>query len=84
MPMLATYPPIAPAHATAAFRARHPAHLPLKLRYRIGNDAISTCAGAACAGHIMDALATHAAIAPARATAAFRARYPAHVPLNHR
>ena len=31
-PTLATHPPIAPARATAAFRARHLAQLPLKLR----------------------------------------------------
>jgi hypothetical protein len=31
-PTLATHPPIAPARATAAFHARHPAQLPLKLR----------------------------------------------------
>ena len=84
MPTPATHPPIAPARAAAAFRASHPVQVHLKLRYHIGNDAISTCGGAACAGHITPALATHVAIARARATSAFRARYPAHMPLNHR
>ena len=83
-PALATHVLIAPALAIAASRARHPAHVPLNRRSGIENDANTTWLGAANAVRITLALATHAHIAPALATAAFRARYPAHVLLSRR
>ena len=83
-PALATHVLIAPALAIAASRARHPAHVPLNRRSGIENDANTTWLGTANAVRITLALATHAHIAPALATAAFRARYPAHVLLSRR
>jgi hypothetical protein len=62
------------------------AHAP-ELRCGIENDAttVTTYLGAARDVHTTTpALATHAHIAPALATDAFGARYPAHAPLNRR
>jgi hypothetical protein len=69
--------------ASAATQAATQA-APLNRRSGIENDANTTWLGAANAVRITLALATHAHIAPALATAAFRARYPAHVLLSRR
>ena len=58
--------------------------MPLNRRWSIENDANTTWLGAANAVRSTLALTTHAHIAPALATATFRARYPAQVPLSRR